>query len=524
MAIKKRPLSPRQKMINLMYVVLMAMLALNISNEVLNGFTIVEESLTRTTKTSSGRNEAIYRKFQIEAEDDSTVMYNFRKATKLKEWSDSLYNYVGELKLAIVREADGKSADLKDIKSKDDLEASSHVMLAPVTGQGQKLYDSINAFKKRLLAMIKDEGVRRVIENNLTTEIPKASRTLGKNWQECLFENMPVAASITLLTKLQSDVRYAEGETLHYLAEEAGIDPDAVITEAKVNNFNAFVIPNSQTVTRGGKFTARIVMAAIDSTQRPKIYVGGTEINSNGIYERVCTSSGEFTLSGVIEMLSDKGEPIRREFNQKYTVVDPTATVSADLMNVLYAGYNNPMSVSVPGVPLNKVSMTMTGGSLTSNGNGKYTARPTSPGSDVTFTVTANMNGTNQQMGQFKFHVRKLPDPIAYINIPVQNGTDRFKGGGMTKAQVLGVTTLSAAIDDGLLDIPFKVLSFEAVFFDNMGNAVPQKSDGAEFSAKQKSLFRSLSRGKRFYISRVVAIGPDGIQRTLPQAMEIIMK
>lgn len=523
MAIKKRPVNPRQKMINLMYVVLMAMLALNISTEVLNGFTIVEEGLTRTTQSSTIRNISIYDEFRHKAEKDSTVAKNFMLATELKNQSDKLYDYVDSLKWEILREADGPDADMTDIINKDNLEASSHIMLAPITGEGQKLYNSVNAYRGKILSMISEDEVKKIVRDNLNTDIPQASKTLGKNWQECLFENMPVAASITLLTKLQSDIRYAEGETLHSLARASGVKiPDAFSvppSSAVVNEFSAFVIPNAQTITRGSKFSAQIVMAAIDKTKKPKVYVGGSLI-SGDTYERVCSSSGEFTLSGFVEMLSKDGKPIRRDFTQKYTVVDPTATVSADLMNVLYAGYDNPMSVSVPGVPLNNVSMSMAGGSLTAKGNGKYIARPAKPGSEVTFTVTSNMNGTSQQMGQFKFKVRKLPDPTAYIEI----GDDRFKGGGMTKAQLMGISHLSAAIDDGLLDIPFRVTGFEAVFFDQMGNAIPQKSNGSSFSDKQKSLFRSLSRGKRFYITRVEAIGPDGIQRTLPQAMEIIVK
>jgi hypothetical protein len=99
-------------------------------------------------------------------------------------------------------------------------------------------------------------------------------------------------------------------------------------------------------------------------------------------------------------------------------------------------------------------------------------------------------------MGQFTFHVRKLPDPTAYIVI----GDDRFRGGGLAKASLMGVNTLKAAIDDGLLDIEFKVTGFTAVFFDNMGNAVPVVSEGANFSARQKDTFRKLSRNKRFYI------------------------
>ena len=121
---------------------------------------------------------------------------------------------------------------------------------------------------------------------------------------------------------------------------------------------------------------------------------------NDGLFETICGRTGDFTLAGYIEMLNGSGERIRRDFSQKYTVVDPSATVSADLMNVLYAGYNNPISVSVPGVPLNKVQATMTGGTLQPVGAGKYIARPSSVGKDVTITVSSTNTGRAQQMGQ----------------------------------------------------------------------------------------------------------------------------
>jgi gliding motility-associated protein GldM len=116
--------------------------------------------------------------------------------------------------------------------------------------------------------------------------------------------------------------------------------------------------------------------------------------------------------------------------------------------------------------------------------------------------------------------VRKLPDPIAYIAV----GTDRFKGGGLSKQALMGASGINAAIDDGLLDIKFRVVSFETVFFDNMGNAVPMASNGSSFSQRQREQFRHLSRNRRFYISRVTAVGPDGITRKLPASLEVIVK
>ena len=219
-------------------------------------------------------------------------------------------------------------------------------------------------------------------------------------------------------------------------------------------------------------------------------------------------------------MMNGSGDVIRRDFSQKYTVVDPSATVSADLMNVLYAGYSNPISISIPGVPLNKVSATMTGGSLQPVGPGKYIARPTAVGQDVTINVLSLQTGTARQVGGFTFKVRKLPDPTPYIQI----GDNRFRTGGLAKASLMSAGGIKAAIDDGLLDIPFRVLSFEAVFYDNMGNAVPMVSDGDAFTQRQRETFRRLARNKRFYITRINAVGPDGIRRTLPTSMEIIVK
>ncbi len=499
-----------------MYVVLMAMLALNVSTEVLDGFSLVEDSLRRTTRNSSSENAAIYGDFEEQMKSNpQKVKAWFEKATAVKRMSDSLFDYAQQLKVAIVKEADGEDGDVLNIDRKDDLEAASHVMLAPGTGQGKRLFDAINSFRERILTMVTDERQKAIIASNLTTELPKGARTMGKNWQEYMFEDMPVAAAVTILTKLQSDVRYAEGEVLHSLV--ANID----MKDIRVNKLSAFVIPNAQTIVRGDKFSAQIVMAAVDTTQKPKIYIGGREMKlRNNTYEIVTGRTGDFNLTGYITMQNGNGDVIRRDFSQKYTVVDPSATVSADLMNVLYAGYNNPISISIPGVPLTKVSASMTGGTLQPVGPGRYIARPSAVGKDVTINVMSLQTGSARPVGGFTFKVRKLPDPTPYIQI----GDDRFRTGGLAKRSLMDAKGIKAAIDDGLLDIPFTVLSFETVFYDNMGNAVPMVSSGDSFTQRQRDTFRKLARNKRFYITRITAVGPDGIKRTLPASMEVIIK
>ena len=507
-------------MINLMYVVLMAMLALNVSNEVLNGFSIVEESLNRTTSNAAKENLAIYEDFEEQMKaNPQKVKEWYDKAMLVRQMSDSIYNFAADLKLAIAREADGSDGNPRNLQNKEDLEAANQVMLAPGRGQGGDLKSAIDQYRERILKMIPDSAKQRTIASDLTTDVP--STGLGKNWQEYMFESMPAAAAVTLLSKLQNDVRSAEREVLHTLVQN--ID----VKDIRVNALEAFVIPNSQTIVRGDKFSAHIVMAAVDTTQVPDIYIGNQKVTlRDNIYERICGSTGDFTLAGYIETVNGNGDKIKRDFSQKYTVVDPSATVSADLMNMLYAGYSNPISVSVPGVPLNKIQATMSGGgTLQPTGPGKYIARPSKVGENVTITVTSTNTGRPQQMGQFTFRVRKLPDPTPFIAMKDEQGNpSRFKGGGLAKGSLMGIDGIGAAIDDGILDISFKVVSFETVFFDNMGNAVPMASNGSQFSDRQKDTFRKLARNRRFYISRVTAIGPDGIQRTLQNPMEIIVK
>ncbi len=516
MAVKKRPVSPRQKMINLMYIVLLAMLALNVSNEVLKGFDLMADSLNRTTAGSVKENEALYKDFaeQLKA-NPAKVRPWYDQAMRVKQMTDSLYAFADRLRWEIAREADGKSGNPAALRNKEDLNASDAVMLSPVSEQGMALYRQINSFRSRILGYVADKRQAAIIASNLSTDVPKTPENAGKNWAEYMFESMPSVAAVTMLTKLQSDVRKAETEVLHTLLSNVDIK------DIRVNELNAYVLPEATTLFPGDQFRSKIFMAAVDTTQRPEIYVNGRRISGDGSYNFSVGAPGEYSFNGYLLMTNAAGETIRRNFTQRYNVIAPPtgATVAADLMNVLYAGFNNPISVSASGISSDKISVSMSGGTLTSQGGGKYVARPAAVGHDVQFTVTGVVNGKSQTMGTFAFKVRKLPDPTSYIVI----GNDRFKGGRLAKGSAVGLTELHAAIDDGLLDIPFRVLSFETVFFDRMGNARPEPSAGPRFTEAQRELIRTLRHGQRFYISKVRTVGPDGIERELKQVMEVIV-
>ena len=524
MKVKKQKVSPRQKMINLMYVLLMAMLALNVSSDVLNGFTLVDESLSKSSENTSRQNDALYNAFEMHMQQNPEKAREwYERACEVREMSDTIYNLAERLKVRIAKKADGQEGDVKNLKNREDLEAATQVMLNPVDGEGNILYDAITEYRTNMLEMTNDSVLKEIIKTSLSTDVPHRDISLLKNWQEYHFENMPAIAAITLLTKIQNDVHYVEGEVLHSLANNIDMG------DVRVNQIQALVIPTSKNVVRGGEFSAQIILAAVDSTQRPQIFIDDKLLESeNGEYALQCNKTGDYVLNGYMLVNDGGGIQTRYNFSQEYTVVEPTATVSASLMNVLYAGFANPVSISVPGVAANRISASIVNGNGTikSDGKGGFIVTPTKVGEDIKIGVTArNEEGKNRSMGEYAFRVRQLPDPMPFIEFKDKDGnTQRYRGGApFSKQSLMSTDGIVAAIDDGLLNIGFKVLSFETVFYDNMGNAIPLKSQGELFSQQQKDMFRNLGRGKRFYISHVRAIGPDNIERLLPTTLEVII-
>lgn len=511
-------MSPRQKMINLMYIVLTAMLALNVSSDVLNGFTLVEDGLKRTNSNVSDRNAALYMQLEeFTRQNPQKGKPWLDKAADVRRQTLSLYKYIDSLKLAIVRDADGVDGKVDNILNQDNLEASSKVMVT--YGNGAKLERRLAAYRKYIAAYIADPKKQAAIQKALATEpVLQKGSMIKVPWVSGMFENMPVVASVTLLSKLQNDLLFAEGEALQTLV--ASVDAGDV----RVNKLDAFVIPNSKLVMRGGKYSADIVLAAVDTTQRPAIFVNGRQLPANTrTYEFMAGQTGTFTYSGYLDVTRGDGTTSRYPFQSDYTVIEPTATVSAMMMNVLYAGINNPISISVPGVAQNAVSATMTNGSLTRSGD-HWNAHPTRVGAECVITVTATLEGRSQTVSTSTFRVRKLPDPTAYIAYKDSKGNENhYKGSKpFAKSLLLAANGLDAAIDDDLLNVHYSVVDFETIVFDSMGNAMPEKSAGSRFSERQKASFRRLSRGKRFYITRIRAKGPDGIVRDL-SPMEVIV-
>lgn len=514
-------MSPRQRMINLMYIVLTAMLALNVSSDVLNGFSQVQDGIQRTNANMSARNEVQFQYLEdIYKRNPEKAGVWYSHGVELRKRSNSIYDEIESLKTAIAKAADGSEGDYHDIKNNDDLEAASVTMLNPATNRGRKLRDAIESYREYVVTLIADSAKRASVLETLSTAVVNRPGTVGPTeWEQKLFDNMPAVAAVTLLTKLQNDIRQAEAEALGHLITSVDIG------DVRVNELSAYVIPNSNMIMRGGKYSANIVLAAIDTTQRPTIYINGAKLNNpNGVYEFVPGSTGTHDYSGYIEVARGDGSVDKRPFKSSYTVIEPMATISPTMMNVLYAGIANPISISVPGVPMNAISATMTNGTLTRNGD-LWVAHPGKVGSESVISVSAQMEGRSMNVGSMTFRVRKLPDPTVYLPIKDGSGnTVHYKGSPkrISKAALMSAEGLGAAIDDDILNVTYSVVSFSTVFVDQMGNSIPEVSDGNRFSARQKEQFKRLKAGKSFFISNVKAKGPDGITRDI-SPMEVAL-
>ncbi len=503
-------MSPRQRMINLMYIVLTAMLALNVSSDVLNGFRLVHEGLQRTNMNVSRKAELQYRYLEeLFAQNPRKAGPWHEKGTRIHTAADALYKEIEQYKWMIVNEADGSDHDPLELKNEDDLNAAGQVMLNPLSHRGASLREKVHAFRDLVVPLVGDTARQQSVRELLTLDAQPAKGDIGLvTWETKSFDNMPAVAAVTMLTKLQNDIRTAESDAYNYLISNVDITNDL-----RVNELKAYVIPKSNMIIRGGKYSAQIVLAAVDTAQRPVVYIGGSRLNNNtGLYEFVPGALGTHSFSGYIEVMGADGTPFKREFTSEYTVIEPMATISPTMMNVLYAGIDNPISISVPGVPMEQITATISNGTLTRNGN-LWVARVSKVGGEADISVSAQVEGRTMAVGAMKFRIRKLPDPTAYLAI----GDSQYKGTPkrISKGALLGCRGVSAALDDGILQIQYSVVSFSTVFFDQMGNGIPEVSAGNSFSARQVEQFKRLKPGKSFFITNIKAKGPDGIVRDI---------
>ncbi len=506
----------RQRMINLMYIVFIAMMALNVSPEVLDGFTKVEGELRQATEASHQQNIRLASDMQVAFDSNPTkVTPYYSYSQELQKRTDSLYLAIQQLKEAIAREADGQEATPDRLVHRDNLSAATIILLSSSHSKGRELRKHLNSYTHWVSSLLKESPSKQKMLERLSTP----SGRDGKSWEEECFENMPAIAAITQLTQMQNSLRYVEGEILSELLRSIGA------SDYRSNKLTAQVIPDSHIVLQGIPFQANIVLSSIDTTKHPKIFLHGNELppSSEGRISLTTSSTGTFPIRGHIEATLNDGTIVRSPFESSYTVIEPTATIAPTMMNVLYAGIDNPIQIAVPGVALQDLTATISSGTLTRKGD-LWIAHPAQAGGEVSISVVAHMEeGKSLTVAQKKLRVRSLPDPSPYLNIPTTGGnTMHFKGGRIAKSALLASGGVRAALDDSFLDINYNVLRFQLLAFDALGNALPESTQGGSFSDRQIRLIQNTPHGRRLFITDIIARGPDGIERRLP-SLELII-
>ena len=511
--------TPRQKMIGMMYLVLTAMLALNVSKEVLDAFILVDGGLTTTIQNFAAKNESLYDKFNIAHEQNPEKVGDWKtKADELKTRSDELYEFMNECKVEIVSRKDADAVHdgevhLADVKVKDDTNFPGEVMI--VNKKGTELKQHVEEYREFLLSMIEDKekyanGVAS-IEGILSTDVPESMRHGSKRgvtptWESTYFEHLPLASVITILSKMQGDVRNVEAEMLNYLLGQ--IDAG----DFKVNVIRPVVIPNSNYVFRGQEYRARVFLAAYDSTNIPDVELkDGTLLETEagmGIYSVTYNSTGIRKWGGTISIEQD-GQVTSKTFEAEFEVAEATATVSATGMNVFYRGIPNPVAISAGGVPESDVAPRISSGNIRRVGVGEYVVKP-GVGRDIaTVSVYATVDGTQRLMAKQNFRVYDLPKPDAVIQ------GIRGSEGALTVGRMSQLKIVEAKAEDFVFEVDYKVQSFEVAFQGQGGiwSTIPSKNE--RFTSQQKNVFRQLRTGQRVMIEKIRASGPDGVIRNL---------
>ena len=514
---KNCPETPRQRMIGMMYLVLTAMLALNVSTDILNGFQMVDDSLFSSISSTEDRNKNIYAVLE-QQKNDKPEKYTipYQEAMEMKQRSDSLFNFISKFKrdMAVLAIGEKKVSEhnyntgyaVRGLAGTSNLDVTGQYGINE--GHGVELQKKVEEYRDYLLGILakNTNPMDQSMIHKMTDQFNMlfTCDSLYNNheqkmdtWVNGMFDGMVLNATITVLSKMQNDIRATEGQMVQYLMGNA----DAM--DLRVNKLQAYIIPKSDYVMRGAKYSAQIILAAVDSTQRPEYYIEGNRINDQGLYEVVASGSGVRKFRGQIAVQSNTGEKQFLPFESEYTVGEPNATVSNTDLNVVYRGYDNHFSISVPGVSDDQITATCDGGSITKNGK-EYIVKPGN-GTELRIHVLARMNGNNQPMGEYKFRIKPLPKPSAFV---VVNG-NVHEDVKIPRSLVINPDCHLEANygKDGLLNVNFRITDFMIMCPD--GNI---EGKGNKFTAKQMDSIKKLKKGDYINIVNIRAAAPSGAE------------
>ncbi|PZX15930.1 gliding motility-associated protein GldM [Breznakibacter xylanolyticus] len=501
------PETPRQKMIGMMYLFLTAMLALNVSGELLKAFELVDKSIQQSVSTVEKKCGILYGDLQNAAVVNPRATQSWENAQKIRVAADELVKQINDLKLYMVQKvSDDPNATPDNYTGADNQDIAAQVMIVEQGGDRSKqLKAKINELKDMLLGYIETDSVLRSnVSAMLSTSDPTAKEGIQRSWESEKFEHLPMSASLALMSKLTSDVRNAEADVLRYLLSK---NDEGTF---KFNKIEPLVIANSKVVIRGGEFLAQVMVAASDSTADTKIKVNGSDIpveKGIGLLRVPASSTGKKPINAEIQLFGPDGTPKTYTVKSEYEVIDPMVVISPTKMNVFYEGVENPVTISAPGANSNQLSISMTNATFTKKGDGYMVrVKPGTAGGKSTISVSADIDGKKRNLGSMDFRIKRIPAPIAKVAGKSE--------GKISKSLLLEQTGVFAEMEDFDFELEYNVTRFVVSAVKN-GYSVDEPSTNNRFTPAQKELIRSLGRGSKVFITEIRAVGPDKVSKAL---------
>ena len=557
-------LSPRQRMINMMYLVLTALLALNVSKEVLDSFFEVNKGIERTTTNFFSKNAETYAAFDNASENNPEKYKEVRdKAYEIKAMSDELVMVVQNMKYDLVSKTDNGKIYLGE--NWEILDEEGGLIDSKVI-ENIKFEDLTLSQKKKKIGWLSNKSDRntagdlfwpkgvkenraKVLKDNIldygaflidvagenelliksiqsSTNVSDKKRK-GKDltWEEYYFYDMPAVGALTLLSKMQSDVRNAEADVIDFLKKD--IDAKSL----KFTSAEGIAIPQSNFVLRGDSFRAEIFITAKNESQNPDIYVGEYEydsvgvgdyqmvgaydtikvVNAKGLFAKRTTSEGVKKWGGLIAMKTETGTKYY-PFGGEYLVASKSVVVSPVNMNVFYLEVDNPVKISVPGFAAADITASMSNGNIraTKKSAGEYIARPTKKGKS-TVTLFTTIDGKRKRMGAMDFRVKEVPPPRPFIGGKSQ--------GVIEKQRMLAAGGIQAKLEDfDFKGVRYKIVSysFTTVY---KGDQVTETVNGQKFTTRINAIINNTKSGNSITVANIMARRTDAkgtATRSLP--------
>jgi len=512
------PKEPRQIMINLMYLVLTALLALNVSSEILAAFRTINKSIKSSNQSIDDKNASKYKFFEdnmeIESEKAKTKPF-YDIAMQVKKESSDLVNYLDGWKERLIAQSGGWRDSVNfpgEIANESDLHASTDLLVEKEKG-GDEIKKRLESYRANLLkALNVDENSALAKSMPLRIDSMKKSDANPKGeWAAGNFYNMPVIAAVTLMSKFQNDIKNSEAMVIDQLFDKIHEQ------DVKFDGFKAIAVPKNSYLLAGQKVEAEISLAAYKTTAVPSVSsnVGRVTKTEQGIayWENTVSGTGLQTVKGTVS-IDMGGKQESRPFEFTYMVGSTGASMQLDKMNVFYIGVPNPVTVSAAGYSMEDIDLTIPGSdAVISKGDalGKYNVLVKKQGK-VTAVISARTKDQGaKQVGTQEIRVKMIPDPVAEV---------LGKSGSFMEAsnRIKIAPGINASMKGFDFDVRFTVTSFEFTYLQKRQDPVgPITVNGPMFSGNKQvsDIIGKCKPGDKIFLENIKARGPDGIPRTL---------